>query len=88
MPISALTAENFKGIADQSTFKIRPITIFVGANSSGKSSCIHALACLSQTIKLGDTSAPLVLDNENAQVHLGRFIEIVHSKSSFLQNYF
>ena len=58
MPISALTAGNFKGIADQSTFKIRPITIFVGANSSGKSSCIHALACLSQTIKLGDTSAP------------------------------
>lgn len=81
MPISALTAENFKGIADQTIFKIRPITIFVGANSSGKSSCIHALACLSQTVKLGDTSAPLVLDNENAQVHLGRFIEIVHSKS-------
>lgn len=81
MSISALTVENFKGIADQATFKIRPITIFVGANSSGKSSCIHALACLSQTVKLGDTSAPLVLDNENAQVHLGRFIEIVHSKS-------
>jgi predicted ATPase len=81
MTISALTVENFKGIADQTAFKIRPITIFVGANSSGKSSCIHALACLSQTIKLGDASSPLVLDNENAQVHLGRFIEIVHSKS-------
>lgn len=81
MPISALTVENFKGIAEQATFKIRPITIIVGANSSGKSSCVHALACLSQTVKLGDTSAPLVLDNENAQVHLGRFIEIVHSKS-------
>lgn len=81
MTISALTVGNFKGIADQTAFKIRPITIFVGANSSGKSSCIHALACLSQTVKLGDTSSPLVLDNENAQVHLGRFIEIVHSKS-------
>lgn len=81
MSISALTVENFKGILDPITFKIRPITIFVGANSSGKSSCIHALACLSQTIKLGDTSTPIVLDNENAQVHLGRFIEIVHSKS-------
>lgn len=81
MTISALTVENFKGIADQTIFKVRPITIFVGANSSGKSSCIHALACLSQTVKLGDASAPLVLDNENAQVHLGRFIEIVHSKS-------
>jgi len=81
MSISALTVENFKGISDQTPFKIRPITIFVGANSSGKSSCIHALACLSQTVKLGDASTPLVLDNENAQVHLGRFIEIVHSKS-------
>jgi len=81
MTISALTVENFKGIADATTFKIRPITIFVGQNSSGKSSCIHALACLSQTIKLGDASAPLILDNENAPVHLGRFIEVVHSKS-------
>lgn len=81
MTISALAVENFKGIANPTSFKIRPITIFVGANSSGKSSCIHALACLSQTVKLGDTAAPLVLDNENAQVHLGRFIEIVHSKS-------
>lgn len=36
MTISALTVENFKGIADQTAFKIRPITIFVGANSSGK----------------------------------------------------
>ena len=81
MPITSITVSNFKGISEKSDFKIRPITLFIGANSSGKSSCIHALASLAQTVKLGDKSRPLVLDDEFAQVHLGRFIEIAHSKS-------
>lgn len=52
-----------------------------GANSSGKSSCIHALTCLSQTLKIQNNATPLVLDDEYANVHLGRFIEVIHSKS-------
>ncbi|WP_116919177.1 AAA family ATPase [Tamilnaduibacter salinus] len=60
---------------------IKPITVFVGENSSGKSSCIHALACLSQTVKVVSDSRPIILDDESAHVHLGRFIEVIHSKS-------
>lgn len=81
MSIRKLVAKNFKGISDHLEFDLAPLTIFLGQNSSGKSSCLHALAALAQTVKLGDGSRALVLDDEYAQVHLGRFIEIVHTKS-------
>ncbi len=80
MSISKLRIENFKGIRDLAEFEIKPITLFIGPNSSGKSSCIHALAALAQTSKLATSGRPLVLDDEYAQVHLGRFIEVIHSK--------
>lgn len=81
MTISKLKIQNFKGLSDAEEFEIRPITLFIGPNSSGKSSCIHALAALAQTSKLPSSGRPLVLDDEYAQVHLGRFIEVIHSKS-------
>ncbi len=81
MKITTLIIENFKGIKDKQNFELRPITIFCGPNSSGKSSCIHALAALSQTMKLSNSRVPIVLDDEYAQVHLGRFIDVIHSKS-------
>lgn len=81
MPIDKLTISNFKGIAEKTDFEIKPLTLFIGPNSSGKSSCIHALAALAQTVKLASSKLPIVLDDEFAQVHLGRFIEVIHSKS-------
>lgn len=81
MTISKLKIKNFKGVNEAVEFDIRPITLFIGPNSSGKSSCIHALAALAQTSKLPSSGRPLVLDDEYAQVHLGRFIEVIHSKS-------
>lgn len=80
MPIDKLVVRNFKGIAERQEFDIKPITLFIGPNSSGKSSCIHALAALAQTVKLANSKLPIVLDDEYAQVHLGRFIEVIHSK--------
>lgn len=81
MTISKLRISNFKGIRETKEFDIKPITLFIGPNSSGKSTCIHALAALAQTVKLPNSGRPLVLDDEFAQVHLGRFIEVIHSKS-------
>ncbi len=81
MAISRLYVGNFKGIGDGKWIDIKPITVFIGANSSGKSSCIHALACLSQTLKVPNNTAPIVIDDEYANVHLGRYIEVIHSKS-------
>ncbi len=81
MAISSVRISNFKGVLSPCDLEIRPITIFVGANSSGKSSCIHALGAMAQTVKVTNDSRPLVLDDEFAIVHLGRFIEIIHSRS-------
>ncbi len=81
MAVDKIYIGNFKGINDGKWINIKPITVFVGSNSSGKSSCIHAIACLSQTLKVPNNSLPLVLDDEYANVHLGRFIEVIHSKS-------
>jgi AAA15 family ATPase/GTPase len=79
--IKALHIGNFKGIATAERIEIKPITRFIGPNSSGKSSCIHALASLSQTVKLPNDTRSLSLDDEFASVHLGRFIEVIHSRS-------
>ena len=81
MKIEKLILENFKGVKDRQELEIKPITIFCGPNSSGKSSCIHALAALAQTMKLSNTQVPIVLDDEFAQIHLGRFMDVVHSRS-------
>lgn len=81
MAISRVHIENFKGFSGGVDVEIKPITLFIGANSSGKSSCIHALACLAQTVKVSNSDTPLVLDDEFANVHLGRFVEVAHSRS-------
>lgn len=80
MPIHSVTIGNFKGIAETITIPIKPITIFIGENSSGKSTVLHALAALSQTASLPNDQRSLILDDEKAAVHLGRFIEIIHSR--------
>lgn len=79
--ISGLLVGNFKAIGTERDINVRPITVFIGANSSGKSTCIHALTALSQSLKLPNNTRALTLDDEQAHVHLGRFIEIVHSRS-------
>lgn len=81
MPIRSLYVGNFKGVDEPQWVALKPLTLFVGPNSSGKSSWIHALACLSQTTKLPNNRRPISLDDEYAAVHLGRFIEVIHSKS-------
>jgi predicted ATPase len=65
-------------LAELITIPIKPITIFIGENSSGKSTVLHALAALSQTAVLPNDQRALILDDEKAAVHLGRFIEIIH----------
>jgi AAA15 family ATPase/GTPase len=80
MPIHSVTIGNFKGIAESVKILIKPITIFIGENSSGKSTVLHALAALSQTASVPNDQRALILDDDKAAVHLGRFIEIIHSR--------
>ncbi len=79
MRISNIKLGNFKGIEGEISVEIKPITVFIGKNSAGKSTCLHGLSALSQSLKLPNNSRALTLDDEFAYVHLGRFIEASHS---------
>lgn len=67
---------NFKAISDTVTFSLAPITIFVGENSSGKSSVLQSILLLAQTLKATSSRQPLVLNGEF--IRLGYMSDIVH----------
>jgi len=58
--ISRLRVKNFKCLADTGDLEIRPLTFLVGPNSSGKSSLLHVLTMLRQTVVSPEISNPLV----------------------------
>lgn len=51
MPITSMRIENFKCFKDSSPFKLAPLTVLVGRNSSGKSSVIQPFLLLKQTLE-------------------------------------
>jgi predicted ATPase len=44
MALKSICIKNFRGISDEITLPIRPITLFIGANSSGKSTVIAEIS--------------------------------------------
>lgn len=69
--------KNFKAFREMSPLELKPITVLVGANSSGKSSIIHALLLLKQTLE-GRRNRPLSLNGEF--LSFSRYDEIVFGK--------
>ncbi len=53
--------KNFKGFKDTGWVKIKPITILLGPNNSGKTSFIAPLLLMNQTISSRDSSTPLII---------------------------
>lgn len=78
MAIKTVSIENFKAFGARVDVELKPITIFLGANSSGKSSVLHALAALRQTADKTVSERALVLDGNDTITHLGRFVDAVH----------
>lgn len=76
---------NFKSWADTGEIPLAPLTGFLGANSSGKSSLLQMLLLLKQTTESNDRS--LVLKTGNLQegyVNLGTIPEITYRDTSEL----
>lgn len=67
--------KNFKGFKDTDWVKIKPITILLGSNNSGKTSFLAPLLLMSQTINSRDRDSPLILKGETFDG--GNFQEIV-----------
>lgn len=81
MPLTKITIENFKGIADKVEIPIRPITLLFGANSAGKSTILQSLLFLRELLEGSSPDADR-LSVGGESLDLGGFREFVHGRLS------
>ena len=75
--LKQLRIKNFKLWSDTGNIRMAPITLFFGANSSGKSSIGQFLMMLKQTIESPDRKAVFYPGGKNSAVQLGSYQEMV-----------
>lgn len=80
--LKTLRIQNFKGWKDTGEIKLSPITLFFGANSSGKSSIGQFLMMLKQTAESTDRKRTLHTGDEESVVNLGSFKNITYMHDS------
>lgn len=73
--ITELGLENFRLYSKLSNIVLKPLSIFCGVNSCGKSSILKSLALMKQSVTSEKNGAVICLNGE--YVHLGRFKDIV-----------
>lgn len=78
--LTQLQIQNFKGWKDTGSIRMAPITLFFGANSSGKSSIGQFLMLLKQTVESQDRKAVLFPGGKNSAVQLGSFQDLVFGR--------
>ena len=77
-----LKIQNFKGWKDTGTIHMAPISLFFGANSSGKSSIGQFLMMLKQTVESPDRKAVFYPGGKNTAVQLGSYQEMVFHRDT------
>lgn len=75
--LKQLRIQNFKGWKDTGSICMAPISLFFGANSSGKSSIGQFLMMLKQTVESPDRKAVFYPGGKNSAVQLGSYQEMV-----------
>jgi len=76
-----LRIQNFKIWKDTGNIRMAPITLFFGANSSGKSSIGQFLMMLKQTVESPDRKAVFYPGGKNSAVQLGSYQEMVFHRN-------
>lgn len=76
--LTNLFLRNFKSWPEPGVIRLAPITVFFGANSSGKTSLLQSLLLLKQTVESTDRNVPLNLGDKTSPINLGDFQSIVH----------
>ena len=76
-----LRIQNFKGWKDTGKIEMAPISLFFGANSSGKSSIGQFLMMLKQTVESPDRKAVFYPGGKNSAVQLGSYQEMVFNRN-------
>jgi predicted ATPase len=74
---------NFKAIQQETELEFKPLTIFAGANSSGKSTVLQSILLVAQTLSNAVTNRPIVLNGD--LVRLGQFDDIKSLESEASQ---
>ncbi len=74
------TLQHFKSVSDKTTLDIAPLTIFAGANSSGKSTLIQSILLTAQTLQSPVRSRSIIMNGHI--VRLGAFKDVVSKMPS------
>ncbi len=69
--ITRVAISGFKSISKEQSIEVKPLTILAGANSSGKSSMLHPLLLLKQTLEATYDAGALLLDGPNVKFTSG-----------------
>ncbi|MCY3630542.1 MAG: AAA family ATPase [Bacteroidetes bacterium] len=83
MELRSFSVRRYKSYVEETTVEIAPLTIFVGANNSGKSALdrvVHLFAS-SVAISEDDTREPLVMNSDGVE-HGRTFEDLVHGRSA------
>lgn len=76
--IKYLHIKNFKGWKDTGKIEFAPITLFMGSNSSGKSSIGQFLMLLKQSSTSADRRTVLFLGDANSVIELGGSVDMLY----------
>jgi len=79
--LNNLHIQNFKGWKDTNSIRMAPISLFFGANSSGKSSIGQFLMMLKQTVESPDRKVVFYPGGKNSAVQLGSYLEMVYHRN-------
>jgi len=74
--MNSFRLQNIKAFVDTGEIELKPVTIFVGKNISGKSSLIRFLVLLKQSLMV-NTLSPIHFDGE--WVDYGNFEDVIHN---------
>jgi predicted ATPase len=75
--ITRLSVRNFKSWRETKPFRLAPITVLFGTNSSGKTSLLQMLLMLKQTVDSPDRGQVLNLGDDRSLAELGTFKELL-----------
>src|SRR5436309_5336604 len=83
MPPLAIRWQNFRSFCDSGWIDLRRITVFLGANASGKTSLLAPLLLLKQTNESRDPA--LALKTKGRLFNAGSFEDLIHTHKQDLQ---
>ena len=86
--LKKLQIKNFKGWKNTGIIRMAPISLFFGANSSGKSSIGQFMMMLKQTVESPDRKAILFPGSKYSAVQLGSYQEMVFQRDSVNRIFF